>query len=186
MEKSQLSLKKGGFDYVGGIRLLKIEVISSWQIIFYSGIKNDFLKSSFLHDFSIFFSLFFFKPTLRFLKRLKIAVLMTLWGRRPSISVRRVENNFRGDRNLAPIGPVDLEVSYATQCRNGRLRPVLSHQEAYRKALYHSRMTEPLRRAATVSLCPVAARRSGSDILVCSSAFDRRSVPSTLSTSRVA
>ena len=61
--------------------------------------------------------------------------LLKFWMRGPSISSPEVETNFRGVRNLAPIGPVDLEVSYATQCRNGRLPPVLGHHESYRKAL---------------------------------------------------
>ena len=42
---------------------------------------------------------------------------------------------------------------YATQRRWDRLGRVLGHHEACRKSLEHSRMTEPLRRAATVSLC---------------------------------
>ena len=52
---------------------------------------------------------------------------------------------------------------YATQRRWDRLGRVLGHHEACRKALEHSRMTEPLRRAATVSLCRSQCRRGGLD-----------------------
>ena len=73
---------------------------------------------------------------------------------------------------------------YATQRRWDRLGRVLGHHEACRKSLEHSRMTEPLRRAATVSLChsmpTVAVAQSSWIVLVpsCMLHGDREPVPS--------